>query len=76
MQGLNDKIKNRLNDSFYGANVTKSISSLQPNEQVMFKNEANEVYQKTIDYLIKYYDLNGSIFKMFSNFNLKNKIID
>lgn len=76
MQGLKDKIKNRLKDSFYGAKVTKSISSLEPNEQAMFKKEANEMYQKMIDYLKKYYNFNNSIFKMFSNFNLKNKIIE
>jgi hypothetical protein len=50
MQGLKDKIENRLNDSFYGAKVTRSISSLQKNELVMFKKEGNEVYKKTIDY--------------------------
>ncbi|KAL4104819.1 hypothetical protein QTP88_020095 [Uroleucon formosanum] len=76
MQGLKDKIENRLNDSFYGAKVTRSISSLQENERVMFKKEANEVYKNTIDYLKKNYDFNDSIFKMFSNFNLKNKIIE
>lgn len=54
----------------------KSISSLQENERVMFKKEANEVYKKTIDYLKNNYDLNDSIFKIFSNFNLKNKTIE
>jgi len=54
----------------------KSISSLQENERVMFKKEANEVYKKTIGYLKNNYDLNDSIFKMFSNFNLKNKTIE
>uniref|UniRef100_A0A2S2QW09 Uncharacterized protein n=1 Tax=Sipha flava TaxID=143950 RepID=A0A2S2QW09_9HEMI len=41
----------------------------------MFKKEAYEVYKKTFDYLRKYCDFNDSIFKMFLNFNLKNKII-
>lgn len=76
MQCLKDKIENRLKDSFYGAKITKSISSLQENERVMFKKEANEVYKKTINYLKKNYDFNDSIFKMFSNFNLKNKTIE
>lgn len=40
MQCLKDKIENRLNDSFYGAKITRSISSLQENERVMFKKEA------------------------------------
>lgn len=32
--------------------------------------------KKTIDYLKKKYDINDSIFKMFSNFNLKNKTVE
>jgi hypothetical protein len=48
MQGLKDKIKNRFNDLFYGAKITKSISSRLPNEQVMFKKEANKVCKKKL----------------------------
>lgn len=64
-----------MNDSFYGVKVLKNISSHQPNEQEIFKKEANDVYKNAIDYLNKYYDFNDSICMMFSNFNLKNIII-
>jgi hypothetical protein len=40
MIGLKDKIENHMNDSFYGAKVMKIISSLQPNEQAMFKKRS------------------------------------
>lgn len=33
------------------------------------------MYEKTIDYLKKYYDFNNSIFEIFLNFSSKNKII-
>jgi hypothetical protein len=37
--GLKDKIENRMNNSFFGAEVMKIISALRPNEQAMFKKK-------------------------------------
>jgi len=76
MESLKDKIENRLNDSFYGAKITRSISALQENERVMFKKETTEVYKKTIDYLKKNYDFNDSIFRCFQTLIKKNKTIE
>lgn len=48
MQGLKDKMENRLNDLFYGATFMKSILSLQPNEQVMFKKKLIKCTKKLL----------------------------
>jgi len=42
----------------------RKVFPLQTNEQLMLEKELNEVYKK-------YHDFNASIFKTFSNFNLK-----
>lgn len=71
MNNLKDKIKNRLEEDFYGSKVNRSLHFLSSVEQELFISEGNKVYQRTIDYLSKYYDFDNSPLLLFAKFSLK-----
>lgn len=53
----------------------RNLKFLSASEQDQLKNQFNDVYKRTIEYIDKYYDFENSVFKLFSKFDLKNAII-
>ena len=71
---LREKIKHRLDSSFYGARIKQALIYLTQQQQKKFISEANKVYTKTLDYLNDFYDFDNSYFQYFSIFDLKTHI--
>lgn len=75
MEELRSKIQNRLNDGFYGAKIKQALPYLTDFQRKKFNKEANNVYQRTIDYLKRFYDFEGSPYRYFSILNLQQDLI-
>lgn len=56
MDQLKCKIQSRLDSGFYGAKIKQALPYLANFQRNKLVFEANTVYQKTLDYLSKYYN--------------------
>ena len=71
---LRNKIKNRLERKFFGADINEKIKKHHDKNKQIFEKETLKVYKKALDYLDKWYDFNSSIFGKLSCLNLLNKL--
>ena len=70
MYQLKLKLIDRLTDDFYGFKVNQCVPKRQKREQVLFKDEANRVFQRIISYLEMWFDYEGSVYNHIQIFNL------
>ncbi|XP_033229665.1 uncharacterized protein LOC117181210 [Belonocnema kinseyi] len=75
MVQLRDYIQARLNDGYYGSRVKNSLKHLDQGKRNKFEKEANNVYQRTLQYLQNWYDYEKSPFQYFLIINLKSKTV-
>ncbi|KAB0803108.1 hypothetical protein PPYR_00078 [Photinus pyralis] len=71
MNALRTKITSRMNEHFFGSKVKFALNKLGPQEKRKFEKEATEVYQRTLDYLSKFYDFENSPFNHFSSIDIR-----
>lgn len=74
MLDLKEQIEERLKDQFFGSKISWALKYLTPFEKQTFVKEASLVYQRTLDYLNRYYNFENSPFKYFKCFNIKKNI--
>lgn len=60
-----------MKDRFFGAKVSASLKYLKPSEKQKFTEEANLVYKKTVDYIMKYYNYEATPYQYFVHLNFK-----
>jgi len=70
MRSLKQKLEMRIKDKFFGSMVNSALKYIGKENE--FINEAIQVYEKTLNYLEKWYDYDKSIYKKMEIFNLKN----
>ena len=58
--------QSKLNDSFFGMKINRSLPYLTTNARNKFLKDAELVYERSISYLEKYYDTENSIFQHFA----------
>lgn len=63
MEELVLKLTKRLQDNFFGSKVKSALRHLKASEQKKFMEEANRVYQRSLEYIMKYYNLETTPFK-------------
>jgi hypothetical protein len=74
MDQLRGKLKNRIENNFFGSICNENIHSLSSENKKTFKKAALSCYKRTIEYLEKWFNYDNSIFKLFSCLNLDDKI--
>jgi hypothetical protein len=74
MNDLRENLIMRIKDSFFGMEVINALQNLLPQETLRFKENALNVFKKSIEYLEKWFDYENSCFKYFVPLNLKEDI--
>jgi hypothetical protein len=74
MNGLREKIRNRINYKFFGSKVIQKLHLFSEKERKLYENSALNAYTNAIEYLEKSFDYQNSIFKPLLALNLINKL--
>ncbi|CAH0551282.1 unnamed protein product [Brassicogethes aeneus] len=70
---VKENISQRLTDNFYGSMAAQILKRLNANKKIEFEKCASKFYNKVMEYINKYYDFNGSIFKQFDALNIRKE---
>jgi hypothetical protein len=68
------KLKNRLEVKYFSSKISEILKNTNNKIKKKFEEEALFAYERTIDYLEKWFDFKDSIFKTFTELNLENLI--
>jgi hypothetical protein len=69
------KLKNRLEVKYFSSKISEILKNTNNKIKKKFEEEALFAYERTIDYLEKWFDFKDSIFKTFTELNLEKAIL-
>lgn len=74
-ENLRSEIAARKEKQFYGFKIQQSLSKLSPGDRMKFIDDAQDVYNRVLQYLTKWFDFSDtSFYKLCTPFNLNEEL--